>query len=75
MAKHVPLQLVMVNLTNGHRGLFIGLPLVSHEEADRDTQVEDIRFSDVRQLPEETTLAQLMELVREQICPCDKLLN
>lgn len=75
MAKHVPLQLLMVNLTNGHRGLFIGLPLVSHEEADRNTQVEDIRFSDVRQLPEEMTLAQLMELVREQICPCEKLLN
>lgn len=75
MAKHVPLQLLMVNLTNGHRGLFIGLPLVSHEEAERDTQIEDIRFSDVRQLPAETTLAQLIELVREQICPCEKLLN
>lgn len=75
MAKHVPLQLLMVNLTNGHRGLFIGLPLVSHEEAERDTQIEDIRFSDVRQLPAETTLAQLIELVREQICPCEKLLT
>ena len=69
MAKHVPLQLVMVNLTNGQRGLFVGLPLVSHEEAEQDTQIDHIMLSDIQQLPEDMTLAQLMKMVQEQICP------
>lgn len=75
MAKHVPLQLMMVNLTDGRRGLFVGIPLVSEEEATQDTEVEDIMFSDIQQLPEEMTVAQLMKMVREQICPCNKQLN
>lgn len=75
MAKHVPLQLLMVNLTNGQRGLFVGLPLVFHEEADQDTQIEHIMLSDVQQLPEEMTLAELMKMVREQMCPCRQRTN
>jgi len=75
MAKHVPLQLLMVNLTNGHRGLFVGLPLVFHEETAHDTEVEHIMFSDIQQLPEEMTLAQLMKMVREQLCPCKQRTN
>lgn len=75
MAKHVPLQLMMVNLTNGQRGLFVGLPLVSHEETDQDTQVDHIMLSDIQQLPEDMTLAQLMEMVQQQICPCRSRVN
>jgi hypothetical protein len=75
MAKHVPLQLMMVNLTNGQRGLFVGLPLVSHEETDQDTQVDHIMLSDVQQLPEDMTLAQLMQMVQDQICPCRSRVN
>ena len=75
MAKHVPLQLMMVNLTDGRRGLFVGIPLVGEEEAAQDTEVEDIMFSDIQQLPEEMTVAQLMKMVREQICPCNKQIN
>lgn len=70
MAKHVPLQLMMVNLSNGHRGLFVGLPLVSDGEADADTEIEQVMFSEIQQLPEEMTLAQLVKMVREQLCPC-----
>lgn len=75
MAKHVPLQMMMVNLTNGHRGMFIGLPLVDHAEADNATEVENIMFSDVQKLPEDMTLAQLMEMVQGQICPCNQRAN
>lgn len=75
MAKHVPLQLVMVNLTNGQRGLFVGLPLVNHEEVDQDTQIDHIMLSDIQQLPEDMTLAQLMKMVQDQICPCRSRVN
>lgn len=75
MAKHVPLQLVMVNLTNGQRGLFVGLPLVNHEAVDQDTQIDHIMLSDIQQLPEDMTLAQLMEMVQQQICPCRSRVN
>lgn len=69
MAKHVPLQLMMVNLSNGHRGLFVGLPLVDEREAEEDTQIEQVMFSEIQQLPAEMTLAQLMNMVHEQLCP------
>lgn len=75
MAKQVPLQLVMVNLTNGHRGLFVGLPLVSHQEVDHNTQIEHIMLSDIQQLPEDMTLAQLMLMVQEQTCPHKQRIN
>jgi len=75
MAKHVPLQMMMVNLTNGHRGMFIGLPLVDHAEANNATEIENIMFSDVQKLPADMTLAQLMEMVQAQICPCNQRTN
>lgn len=75
MAKHVPLQMMMINLTNGHRGMFIGLPLVDHAEADNAIEVENIMFSDVQKLPEDMTLAQLMEMMQAQYCLCNQRIN
>lgn len=75
MAKHVPLQLLMVNLTNGRRGLFVGVPLVNQNDAEHDTEIENIMFSDIQQLPEKMTVEELLTMVREQVCPCDKNLN
>ena len=75
MAKPVPLQLLMVNLTNGERGMFVGLPLVHREEVDHDTQIDHIMLSDIQQLPEDMTLAQLMQMVQEQLCPCKRRTN
>ena len=75
MARHVPLQLVMVNLTNGRRGLFVGVPLVNQDDAKHDTEIDNIMFSEVQQLPEKMTVEELLKMVREQMCPCDKNLN
>ena len=75
MAKHVPLQLLLVNLTNGRRGLFVGVPLVDQNEAEQNTEIENIMFSDIQQLPEKMTVQELLKMVREQVCPCDKCLN
>lgn len=70
MAKHVPLQMLMVNLSDGRRGLFIGVPLIEQHEAQQDTEVQDIWFSDVRELSNQLTLEQLLEMVQEQNCRC-----
>lgn len=75
MAKQVPLQMMMVNLTNGQHGMFIGLPLVNHKEANHSTEIENIMFSDIQKLPEEMTLAQLMEMVQAQFCLCNQRAN
>lgn len=76
MAKHVPLQLMMVNLTNGHRGLFVGLPLIDDRDVEEnDTQVEQVSFSAIQQLPEEMTLAELIKMVQERICPRTQRIN
>lgn len=75
MIKHVPLQMLMVNLTNGRRGLFIGVPLVHEQDAHQDAEVQEIWFSDVQELPNHMTLEQLMEMVRDQICGCDLCVN
>ncbi|MBU1190548.1 MAG: hypothetical protein KKE76_02440 [Gammaproteobacteria bacterium] len=75
MAKQVPLQMMMVNLTNGQRGMFIGLPLVDHKDAHQATEVENIMFSDIQKLPEEMTLAQLMDMVKTQYCLCNQRAN
>ncbi len=75
MAKHVPLQMLMVTLTDGRRGLFIGVPLIEQHEAQHSTEVEEIWFSDVRELSNQLTLEQLLEMVREQNCRCGKRVN
>ena len=75
MAKHVPLQMLMVNLSDGRRGLFIGVPLIEQHEARHDTEVQDIWFSDVRELPNQMTLEQVLEMVQEQNCRCSGRAN
>ena len=41
--KTVSMQLVTVELENGHRGVFIGAPLVTDERADADCQRSGFR--------------------------------
>ena len=66
----VALQLVTVDLENGARGVFIGLPLIPEEGAETDHQVEEIWFSDIQDVPDDLTFAQLIKLVQLQVCRC-----
>ncbi|HFD80205.1 MAG TPA: hypothetical protein ENK05_07440 [Gammaproteobacteria bacterium] len=68
--KPIPLQLVTVCLENGRQGIFVGLPLVGEHVAEEDGQIEDIWFSDIREVPAHMDLAELMRLIQSQLCRC-----
>lgn len=65
--KTVPLQLVLVGLGNGKKGVFVGGPLVPDEGSDDENHVDDVWFSNIQQVPEGLTLEMLFDLVRDQI--------
>jgi len=65
--KPIPLQLVTVKLDNGQQGIFVGSPLLSGPDEMQDNQVSEIWFSDVRDLPDQIKLQELMELVHAQL--------
>lgn len=68
--KTLALQLVTVGLENGQQGVFVGWPLVPEIKKENSSQVENIWFSNIQQVPQDLTLEQLMELVRKQLCTC-----
>jgi hypothetical protein len=65
--KPIPLQLVTVKLDNGQQGIFVGSPLLSGPGEMQENQVSEIWFSDVRDLPDQINLQELMELVHAQL--------
>jgi len=66
--KTIELQLVTVGLDDGKQGIFVGLPLLSQQDADDGGQVENLWFSDVKNVPESLTIDELMQLVASQLC-------
>jgi len=65
--KTVTLQLVTVGLENGQQGVFIGVPLITEHRNDTDSQVEEIWFSNVQEIPDNLTVEKLMHLIAAQI--------
>lgn len=61
------LQLVTVDLENGQRGIFVGVPLVEESVAESDCQVEAIWFSDVQEIPRHLTVNELIQLLRAHL--------
>lgn len=68
--KNLALQLITVGLENGQQGVFVGWPLVVENSPENASQVENIWFSNIQQVPSDLTMEQLMELVRKQLCAC-----
>ncbi len=68
--KPIPLQLVTVCLENGQQGVFVGVPLVGEQLPEEAGQIDDIWFSDIREVPAEMELADLMRLIQSQLCRC-----
>ena len=66
--KTIELQLVTVGLDDGKQGIFVGLPLLSQQDADAGGQVENLWFSDIKNVPESLTMDELMQLVASQLC-------
>ncbi len=73
--KPIPLQLVTVKLDNGEQGIFVGTPIFSNQNDMQGSQVSEIWFSDVRDLPEHLKLEELMNLVHAQLCHCKNNLH
>jgi hypothetical protein len=69
--KPIPLQLVTIQLENGQHGVFVGLPLVSDQAHPQESQVSDLWFSNVRGIPENMSVDQLIALVQAQLCRCN----
>jgi len=68
--KPIPLQLVTVCLENGQQGVFIGVSLVGEQVPDEAGQIDDIWFSDIKDVPAEMELADLIRLIQSQFCRC-----
>ncbi len=66
--KPIELQLITVKMENGQHGIFVGTPIMNDPRMVMENQVSEIWFSDVRDLPDNMSLAQLMELVKAQLC-------
>ncbi len=69
--KTLELQLVTVGMDDGKQGVFVGLPLVTEQMAEENGQVENIWFSNVKEVPGNLTMQELMHLIGKQLL--DKL--
>jgi hypothetical protein len=65
--KTLELQLVTVGLDDGKQGIFVGLPLVTEQTAEENGQVENIWFSNVKEVPGNLTMQELMHLIGKQL--------
>jgi len=65
--KMLPLQLVIIDLENGQRGVFIGRPLVPDEASEETCQVENVWFTDIHEMPDNATLEQLTRMALAQM--------
>ncbi|MDH5648989.1 MAG: hypothetical protein OEY67_04970 [Gammaproteobacteria bacterium] len=65
--KPIALQLVTVDLENGQQGVFVGVPLVTKETTPDNSQIEEIWFSTIQEVPDDITVAELMQLVQNRI--------
>ena len=65
--KTLELQLITVGLDDGKQGIFVGLPLLSKDGEETNGQIENLWFSDIKQVPDSLTIDELMELVRQQL--------
>jgi len=65
--KMMPLQLVIIDLENGQRGVFIGRPLIVEDIGESDHQVQNVWFTDIQEMPDSATLEQLTRMTLEQM--------
>lgn len=65
--KTLELQLITVGLDDGSEGVFVGLPLVSDDTIEENGQVENIWFSNIKEVPDSLTMEELMGLIGKQL--------
>lgn len=65
--KMMPLQLVIIDLENGQRGVFVGRPLIIEGTDENEHQVQNVWFTDIQEMPDSATLEQLTRVTLEQM--------
>ena len=60
-------QMVIIDLENGSRGVFIGTPITPEQFGDAECTVEQVWFTNVQMIPKGTTLEQVVQLAVAQI--------
>ncbi len=60
-------QMVIIDLENGSRGVFIGTPITSDELMDEDCTVEQVWFTNIQMIPKKATLEQVVQIALAQI--------
>ncbi len=65
--KMMPLQLVIIDLENGQRGVFVGRPLITGDTDENEHQVQNVWFTDIQEMPDSATLEQLTRVTLEQM--------
>lgn len=60
----IPMQVLIVELDNGRRGVFFGVPLVD-DSSSSDAQIESVWFSSVNELPNTANFEQISRLAEE----------
>ena len=73
--KEIALQLVTVELENGKQGVFIGGPLITDDDTQTDSQVDSVWFSDIKAVPSNITLQELVNMVTRQLFQCNSSLQ
>jgi hypothetical protein len=62
-----PLQMVIIDLEDGRRGVFVGRPLIGDAMTDEECQVENVWFTNIQEVPDGATVEQLTRLAMTQI--------
>ncbi len=65
--KTLELQLITVGLDDGKQGVFVGFPLVTSQSAEECGQVENIWFSNIKEVPDSLTMQELLALIGKQL--------
>lgn len=60
----IPMQVLVVELENGRRGVFFGVPLLE-DSSEPEAQIESVWFSSVNELPNTANFEQISRLAME----------
>lgn len=60
-------QMVIIDLENGSRGVFIGAPITSDESMNEECTVEQVWFTNIQMIPKKATLEQVVQIALAQI--------
>jgi hypothetical protein len=61
------MQMVIIDLEDGSRGVFIGAPITSDKFTEKDCTVEQVWFTNVQMIPTKTTFEQVVQIALAQV--------